>query len=233
MTAFVDDDGNYLDYSGSDIGSTKQCANFYDFKIKGDISATLRIPNNSRNRNALGYYGAQQVDSPAFSKTPFNMVRDGNIISRGYVVIKDSDENSISVFYISGNTNWFQNFNFNLKEIDFRDRYTVSANAWDSRKASTDGIIFPVVDWFAKGQKRGDGFSIMANATQEDCPPFTEVHPCLYLHTLVEEMGRYGGVSIDGDLITDSLFKKIVLTNDGPDTYWPDWAYDYLIWIVS
>lgn len=226
MTSFVDDDGNYLDYSGSDIGITKQVANFFDFKIKGDVSANLTIPNNSQNRKALGYYGAQQIDSPAFSKVPFNMVKDGNTISRGFIVIKDSDDEDINVFYISGNTNWFQNFQFNLKEIDFDDKYTVSGNSWDSRKASTDGIIFPVVDWFAKGQKRGDGFAIAANATQEDLPVFTEIHPALYLHSLVDEMGRYGGVTIGGDLITDALFKKIVLTADGPDIYWPDWAVE-------
>jgi len=186
MTAFVNDEGEYLDYSGDDIGITKQCANFFDFKIKGDISATLKIDNNSQNRKALGYYGAQQIDSPAFSKVPFNMVKDGNIISRGFVVIKDSDEEDINVFYISGNTNWFQNFQFNLKDIDFEDRFTILSSDIDNRKNATEGIIFPLIDWWANGARSSSTMIIHSAPTPDTFPEYNDLHPCLYLHTLVK-----------------------------------------------
>lgn len=222
MTAFVNDEGEYLDYSGADIGTTKQCANFYEFKIKGDVTATLKIPNNSRNRKALGYYGPQQIDSPAFSRASFNMVRDGNTISRGYVVIKDADRDFINIFYVSGNTNWFQNFQFNLKEVDYADKYTVLSNDIDGRKAATEGIIFPVVDWWASAAKSSLDYLRLGVGTQEEFPLINEVHPCIYLHTLVDQMGRYAGVTIDGDLIDDALFRKIIITNSGPEYFVPD-----------
>lgn len=223
MTAFVNDEGEYLDYSGTDIGTTKQCANFYEFKIKGDVSATLKIPNNSVNRKALGFYGAQQVDSPAFSRTPFNMVKDGNIISRGYIVVKEAAEDSLSVFYISGNTNWFQSFQFNLKDIDFPDKFTVLSNDIDGRKAATEGLIFPIIDWWASSSKRSTSYIKTNRApSPEDFPVITELHPCIYLHTLVDQMGRYGGINIEGDLTEDSTFKKIIITPSGPEYYVPD-----------
>jgi hypothetical protein len=226
VTAFVNDEGEYLDYSGSDIGTTKQCANFYDFKIKGDVTATLKIPNNSRNRKALGYYGPQQIDSPAFSRAPFNMVKDGNTISRGYVVIKDADRDFINIFYVSGNTNWFQNFQFNLKEVDYPDKYTVLMSDIDGRKAATEGIIFPLVDWWAGASKNSIEYLRYGFGNPEEFPLLTELHPCIYLSTLVDQVGRYGGVTIGGDLIEDALFKKIILTNDGPHYFVPDKTID-------
>lgn len=221
MTGFVNDDGEYLDYSGPDVGLSKQCANFYEFKIKGDVSVTIKLDNNSQNRKALGYYGAQQEDSPAFTRIQFSMTRDGNVISRGVIVINSSDEKQIECFYLSGNSNWFQGLQFNLKEVDYDDSLTSN---WDTAatKSATSGIIFPMVDWFAKGQKRGNTFVIVQNPTEEDFPLISEIHPMVYLHTIVEEMGKYSGSIIGGDLITDALFKKIVLTNDGPELYFPD-----------
>lgn len=221
MTSFVNDDGEYLDYSGPQVGLSKQCANFYDFKIKGDVSVGIKLDNNSQNRKALGYYGAQQIGSPAFTRVPFSMVIDGNTVSRGAVVIRGSDDDTIDCFYVSGNSNWFQALQFNLKEVNYDDSLTVS---WDTngRKTATSGILFPVVDWFAKGQKRGDGFIQIANPTEEDFPDITEIHPVVYIYTIIDQMAKHAGFVLSGDLITDTLLKKIVLTNDGPELYFPD-----------
>ena len=214
MTAFVNDDGEYLDYSGADVGIVKQCANFFDFKIKGDVSATMKIPNNSHNRDVLGYYGAQQLDSPAFSKIPFSMVKDGNVISRGSLIIKDSDEDTINVFFVSGNTNWFQKFQFNLKEIVYPDSYTVQASSTTRNSTVTDGIVFPLVDWGYNGNRRSRNFYLRAFASY-DGGYIQDTFPCLYMHTLVTHMAEWAGVKIDGDLIDDPLFKKIVITPSG------------------
>lgn len=239
MTAFVNDEGEYLDYSGADVGVTRQVANFFDFKIKGEISATLNVSNNSKNRSVLGFFGTQQVDSPAYSKTPFNMVRDGNIISRGFIVVQSSDEDSISCFYISGNTNWFQDFQFNLKDIVFDDRFTVLGSDVNGRKSSTDGIVFPLVDYWAAGARNGaDYLSIPTPTSAEEVATYQDVHPWLYLHTLVDEMSKYGGVTIGGDLIGkkiggtvdtqdgDALYKKIIISPTGPEYYVPDSIVD-------
>lgn len=235
MTAFVNDSGEYLDYTGPDVGVTRQVANFFDFKIKGEISATLNIDNNSQNRKALGYFGTQQVDSPAYSKTVFNMVKDGNIISRGFIVIQSSDEEKISCFYISGNTNWFQNFQFNLKDVVFEDRFTVLGSDMDGRKSSTEGIVFPLVDYWANGARNGTQYVSYPTAqSAEETAVYLDFHPWLYLHTLVDQMSVYGGIRIGGDLIGtkvggsvdtmdgDALYKKLIISPAGPEYYVPD-----------
>lgn len=224
MTSFVNDSGEYLDYSGEDFGLTKQVATWHDFKIKGDVSVDLKIPNTAENRARLNYYGAQQDE--VTTSSDWTVVKNGNKIMRGSIVIKGNDALNIECFFISGNANWFNSFQFSLKEIDFPDSYTVGAQSFDSRKASTEGIIFPVVDWWAQGQHRGWDFVINANQTQEEQPVFHEIHPCLFLHTIVTEMCNFGGVKMDGDLFTDPILKKMIITNDGPDIFWPDWVIE-------
>jgi len=223
MTSFIDDNGNALDYSGDDFGLTKQAASFYDFKIKGDISVDFNIPNTAKNRDILGYYGINQIDSPAFSKLQFNVIRDGNKISRGYLIIKESNKDAIKCFYISGNTNWFKYFDFNIKDIEFEDRFTVLGSNIDGRKAATEGIIFPLVDWWSRNERRSTSYiKITRGSYPEEFPGLTELFPCIYLHTIVSQMAVYSGVKIEGDLISDPIYRKIIITPSGPEMFVPD-----------
>lgn len=224
MTSFVDDNGNYLDYSGNDFGITKQAASWHDFKLKGDISLDFKLPNTAPNRAALGYYGAQQINSPAFGRQPFTLIRNGNRIMRGNIVIKGSDDISIDCFFISGNANWFNALQFSLKEIDFLDTFNVLANSVNTRKTATEGIIYPLVDWWAAGQHRSTVFLETTNQTQGEGPVFSEWHPCVYAHTVLSQLCQHGGVKIAGDLINDPLFRKVIITPTGPELFWPDWA---------
>ena len=224
MTSFVTDSGEYLDYSGEDFGMTKQVATWHDFKLKGDLSVDFKIPNTTKNRNTLNYYGAQQIDSPAFPSIPFNVIRNGNLLVRGYLVIKTSTEDEINVFFVSGNSNWFNALQFKLNEIDFADSYSVLSTDAITLKSATDGIIFPLVDWFANGQHRSTLFVEPLNQNQLSGPAFSEWFPCIYLHTVLSQLCKHGGIKISGDLIKDPLFIKMVMTPNGPDLYWPDWA---------
>lgn len=223
MTSFIDDNGNVLDYSGADFGLTKQAASWYDFKIKGDISVDFFVPNTAKNRDILGYYGINQISSPAFSKLPFSVIRDGNKISRGYIIIKESTRDSIKCFYVSGNTNWFKYFDFNIKDIEYEDRFTVLGSDIDGRKAATEGIVFPLVDWWGRNERRSTSYiKINTGSYPEEFPTHTELFPCIYLHTIVSQMAVYSGVKIAGDLVNDPIYKRIIITPSGPEIYVPD-----------
>lgn len=220
MTSFVNDSGEYLDYSGEDLGFTKQAASWYDFKIKGDVSLDFRLPNTAPNREKLGYYGPTQI---GFSSQNWTLVRGSNKISRGEIVIKGSNDKEIEAYFVSGNSNWFNLLSSPLKEVDFADSYSVLSTATESLKSATEGIIFPLVDWWANGQHRSTFFVEDINQTQQEGPVFSEWHPCIYLHTVLTQACQSAGIKVSGDLISDPLFKKMVMTPEGPDLFWPDW----------
>lgn len=221
MTSFTSETGSF-NYPDEDFGLTKQAASFFDFKLKGDVSVTIKLPNNSPVREALGYYGAQQISSPALSRQSVTCSKNGNVLAKGYFVIQDSDEDFITGFFISGNSNWFNLLAFNIKDINYQDD-TVQYSSFDSRKAATSGVIFPIVDWCFNGNKRGSSF-VMSLVSTNYPAQVNELFPCYYLHSIFTNITTHTGIKFSGDLFSDALFKKMILTPAGPDLVWPDSA---------
>lgn len=224
MTSFVNDNGDEIQYSGGDLLLTKQVASFRNFKIKGDVSVSFSIPNSSTNRSTLGYFGFQQVNSPVFSQTPFNMVKDGNTITRGYLIIESDNGDELSIFFVSGNANWFRAFDFSCKEIrNYRYRTYWTYFYVDLLKSADRGIIFPQIDWMYQRNKF-DKYTFVANVIDESTSaenpyPYTNIFPCLYVHTLVEELGKVANIKIDGTLINDKFYRSLIITPEGPEIY--------------
>ncbi len=224
MTVFVNDDNEQLTYSGEDILLTKQVASFRDFTIRGDLSVSFSIANSSENRKALGYYGLTQTDSPIFSENKFNLVKDGNVLTRGYIVIEADNQTDLDVFFISGNANWFRSLEFTCKNVrNQRMRFTWNWASANYTKARTYGIVFPVIDW-TFGRQKFDKYNFVTNIIDESTSarsPYSYVNlfPCLYLHTLVTEISKVANIKIAGSLIDDKFYQSLLITPEGPELY--------------
>jgi len=228
---FRDDDGNEIETSG-EIAMTKQSVSFFNSNIKGDVSTTFQIDNNSVNRKTLGYKGPQMLNQVAYTKQAFSRVRNGNILDRGYIVIQSDNGPTLSCFYVSGNSNWFQLLNGLITELD----YSGVTNGKDYTQAftytnvialasSTDGITFPMVDWcFNLNQNIDHYIYLRQNSsfagtlaavfdTEVDWKKnlFT-LYPCFFLHSLVTEIISQNGLKINGSVLDDKLYKTLVVT---------------------
>jgi hypothetical protein len=221
MTSFVDDNGNYLDYSGEDIAITKRAVSIYEFKLRGDITQDFDLDNNSINRLALGYFGVNQVNSPAMSQLPFNMIRNGNFIMRGYFVIRGDNEEHIQCFFISGNSNWFSLLETNIRDFDW-NAYTIDSQNYT--RSADNGMIFPIVDWMFHGEKNEWVYpTLYHTAGQNDgSEVFPSLLPCVYLKTLIDEICSQSGIKLAGNLTTDPFYKNILITPDRMNLQWPE-----------
>ncbi len=232
MTSFVDDNGTYLDYSGEDFTLQKQVASILNLKIKGDVSVNFELDNNSVNRTGLGFYGPLQISSPVLTKIPYNIERNGNRMMRGFIVVQEVNERKLQCFFISGNSSWIADFQFNIQDINLND-FSVAwtYTAMIARKTATSGVVFPLVDWAYKGMKfpamfladrlnlklADDGTGVL---TDGSC----DFYPCLYLHTLLEETFKNAQYVLGGNLLTDQMYKSAILTPESgeltiPETY--------------
>lgn len=218
MTSFVDDDGNYLDYSGDDFTITKQALSITDLRIKGDVSVNFSLDNNSVNRKLLGYFGPMQISSPALTKIPFNLIRNGNTLSRGNIVIQNIDADTLDCYFISGNTGWFNDFQFNIQELNLNDHVrTWNYTNMVATKSATGGIIFPLIDFAYKNEKFYQTFStymnreITENGSTEYVNWFSDFYPCFYLHTLIDEISKDSGYKFSGSLMTDALYLSALI----------------------
>jgi hypothetical protein len=221
MTSFINDDNDQINYGTDDLVITKQVASFRNFKIKGDVSISFNVPNTSTNRKALGYYGFQQINNPTFSKNVFNLVKDGNILMRGYLVIEEDNGKELSLYFISGNANWFRAFDFSCKEIrnnGYQVRWTGTTIV--ASVANTTGIVFPFIDYMFQRQKH-DRYSFCMNISGVDNDDVLNINnfPCLYMSTLVQELAKVANIRINGNLLNDKLYKSLIVTPEGPEIY--------------
>lgn len=227
MTEFVNDNGDYLEYGGDDITFTKQVASFRNFKIKGDFTVSFKLSNNSENRKALGYSNIQQVGNHAFAPNPFKLIRNGNFDKKGFIIIEDDQGpgGDIGCYFVSGNANWFKAFDFPMNQISnsaLQIQWNITAIVGTLGK--TYGIIFPLIDWiyyrnkfdkyWATGPLRGVG-----DPNNTGIP---DMFPCLYIHTLVQELAKIANIRIGGDLLNNQEYKTLIMTPEGPELLDPD-----------
>lgn len=232
MTSFVDDDGNYLDYAGEDFYLTKQIISIFDMDLKGDVSINFTLSGNSLNRKALGYVGIQQTSNPAFSQQAFTVIRNGNNIMKGFIVIQRDLGTELDCFFISGNANWFEVLKFSCRDIRNPD-YTVF---WDSQTGTgigllsgiRSGICFPVIDWWSGGQRFSQYFGnvLLRQAASDVNIQFLDLFPCLFVHTLLEEIAKVADIRLAGSLLTDGTFKNLIVTPGSPDITDPATGFD-------
>lgn len=217
MTSFIDDDGNELIYEGKDFAVTKQVISFHDFKIKGNFSVNLKFSNTAKNRDVLGYFGSEQIN-PVTKKT-FSMIRDGNKIDRGSLVVSAMDKNQIELFFISGNSNLFDQIDFKCNEItttryDIRDIESSISGTW----TNTEGIIYPIVDFVFGGLKNGNVYYTGMNATTETFyGELRELIPCVYVHTILREIFTHANLILQGNILDDPFFLTLIMTPESVD----------------
>ena len=228
MTSFIDDDGNELDYNGKDFSMSKQSLSLINFKIKGDVSVNIKLPNNAKNRAILNIYDRSQLNGAILSRQRFTQVVDGNKVTAGYLAIIKIEDEEFEGFFISGNSNWMNLLAFNIKEIQLNED-SVIINRADENKTKTSGIIFPIIDVAFQGNKVGYAFySFLWNDPGTPTNGanlsgyLTENIPCYYMHSLVSGISRHSNVKINGTLLNDPIFKKLIITPDSMQLMWPD-----------
>lgn len=242
MIVFKNDSGELV--VDQDVLFTKQVATFKNFTIKGDVSVSFTVQNNSYNRSILGYYGFNQIESPILSGVLFSMIRNGVEITRGTLVIEQDTGEELSLFFISGNANWFDLFSFSCKQIrntslqmqaNFRSReisWGITTNNNTSFAIEGPprdyGIVFPWIDTSFKNKRFSFEQSFLSPFTVDPDNPFSpsgsrgdggQLIPCLYVHTLLNELSKVAGVKIDGDILEDKFFRTLVITPESIELF--------------
>jgi hypothetical protein len=218
---FRDTNGRELLFDG-EFAMTKQAVSFNNGSIKGDVSVTFQLDNNSINREILNYKGPLMINQVAFTKQPFDRVNNGNILDSGYIVIQSEDDRFLKCFYVSGNSNWLQLLEGLITELDFSGvtngkNYVKQFNRTNVIATSTEGIVFPFIDWcFAK--KKGNNTYLEANYNESWVDvnndlnfPLIQFYPCFFVHSLASEIFNQAGIKKEGNLFQDQLYKSLAL----------------------
>lgn len=211
MINFVNDANESINVD-AEFALTKRAMSFSYFKIVGDASVNYNLPNNSDTRRILGYYGLNQVSSPALSKQLFRVFKDGFELSRGYIVVQRDLGAVLDCYFIAGNANWINQLNFNFKDVE-NENYTIkwsSANI-STYQTATTGISFPFVDYLFNGQRGGNYFFIRSGytgtlgATADTTDQLADCFPAIYMSSLFQAITYESGIKFSGDLFRISF----------------------------
>lgn len=187
----------------------KRTVSFITWSIRGDFSTDFTVPNDSETRKTLGYTSLNQVDRP--TQKAFRLFSNGNVIADGRVFIKGvSDE--FELFFVSGNTNWINLITGSIKDIDLSAYDTdFDGPTIDSRRNATEGVIFPVIDWYSNYRKMTNAF-VVKPVTGVSVDSFYELYPCFHQKTILSELFKSYGLKIGGNLLDDPIYNSLVLT---------------------
>lgn len=217
---FTNDDGDVLEADG-DLFLTKRATNVLRGTMVGDVSVNFTVDNNSENRKKLGYYGPNMASQVAFFRQPWTITRNGNPFVRGSIVVQRDEGKTLSCFFLSGNSSWFNLLQGLINELDWTGitngvDYRTVLNATNVRASftATSGIIFPLVDWCYDGNKGNmDWFADdVTDSRLDDNLVYCEFYPCLYLHTLMSEIFKQNDLKLAGNILTDRLYQSMIVT---------------------
>ncbi len=216
---FINDDGEVLDFDG-DFAISKRAVSFFNSKILGDVSINFAVDNNSVNRKVLGYDGPQMLNQVAFTRQPFTLMRNGNPFARGFIVIQTDKGATLSCYFISGNSNWINLLNGLITELDYTgvtngvnyEFQLSSTSYWNA----TSGVVEPLIDWaygFNKGSIDNDWSAgqNLVDVKGDTLQSIVDFYPAFYLYTLVDEIAKQNNLKITGNIISDPIYKKLIL----------------------
>lgn len=196
--------GEYLDFNG-DIEISSQIKLFEEIETSnGDYSYDIEVQDNGHNRKILGIPRADVIKS-IYRAVPSEVIDDtGQSIYTGKLQVNRIEGGVISSTFFSGNTEWFAMLSDPLSSLPLY-RYDVEltlANIQASWAQNT-GIVFPILDAGALVTRS------FANLKIED---FTA---CVYVKTLFNEIFNPKGIKVEGDLLSDAIFKKLTTASNG------------------
>jgi len=215
MTYLQNDAGNIIDLP-DDFTLTSSAVDLFNFSIKGDISTTFRLPNNSYYKNSFTYWGPLQQPSQGFNAVYFNLVKNGNVIRRGKLYLEREDWDFMYFCFIGGNANWINKIQEKVKDLVYDDFSMVwKQSQIEATSGATSGFCFPFVDWAYKFYKTKSYYSIqITDVDQNTQKCYNDFYPCFFLKSALQEIFAYYGMQIGGDLLLDPVYQKMIITPD-------------------
>lgn len=191
--------GDYLDFDG-EITLEKQIKLFEDISTAdGDFSYQFEIPKTINNTRILAAPFPDNIIKQTYIRIPAEILSDDGLsVGIGYLRI----EGITSVYecsFFAGNNNWFAALTGSMLDLDFSEfeQDINLANILASWNDSS-GVKYPLVDLGNLSTRSENVFQLI------DFIPF------MFVHTAMEKAFTSAGIKIDGELLLDPQYKKMM-----------------------
>lgn len=202
--------GEFLDFDG-DIEMEKKAKLFENIsENSGDFSYEFQIPDTSGNRAKLGIQDINIVDKLIYRDTGSELLSDsGELIYYGFLKVRNTEGGFINTSFFSGNSNWISKLPSELRDVNLNSFNIKQQDTLNSPllRSADSGVIFPFMD------------SGLLSTRNSRVLNFDDYRPWIYSKTVVESVFNQSGIKFEGDIKTDPIFNRLVLTNNGNEWY--------------
>lgn len=190
----------YLDFD--DVVETELQIRLFDeiSTANGDFSYSFNVPRTNHNLKLLGFPCPDSVKS-IYSDVPCEIIDDSGFkVNTGSLQVGVLNSDGIECSFFGGNSDWFTLINRPMRDLALY-KYDVNLTAANVQASwsDTEGIVFPIFD---TGTLINRSF---ANVTLLD------FKPCFYVKTLFYEIFGQQGIKIQGELMNDATFQKLLV----------------------
>lgn len=201
MIVRVGDDG-FLELE-EQIEVEKKVKLFDDISTtEGDFSYSFVIPKTLNNISIIEVYSVNDSSRRWARRINADLLNDSGVILHvGFIRIESDNEREYRASFFSGNTNWIDELDFDLLDLNWEDFYVPEPSEVGLYNNNTTGIIMPVVD---KGALSTRAYSVL---TYDDFAPF------IYVKDIIQRVSNLTSIKITGDLLKIPEYSKLIVTS--------------------
>jgi len=168
----------------------------------GDFSYSFTIQATTKNRSIFDLFSINQSGKRIYTKIPAIMENSGAPVYFGYIKVERDNEDEIQASFFSGNSNWFNDLDFDLRDFDF-SQYNVdwTLAVISSLESATTGVLFPVIDTGSVSERSYVNWHI------------DELHPFIYVKSAIQTLLNKSGIKLSGDILKDWRYNNLITSN--------------------
>ncbi len=216
----ITDTGEFLDTEGVRIAYSLESFNLKDLAFrKGEFSIDFDLPDTPRNRRLLSYATEDFLSgNTTYQRIEIELLQNGELIKAGYLRIV-AREQSIKTTFFSGASDWIPLLEGSIRDIDLSDfDHTFNTTDITAGLVKESEYVYPLIDYGTWGNTAG--------TTGDRVSPF-DLRPAAYMRDLLIIMFREIGWKLDGELLDDIWFKRLIIPFSNSEfSHKAPWAAD-------
>ena len=200
----ITDSGEFLDTEGVRLAYSLQAFDLTELSNrKGEFSIDFELPDTPPNRKKLSYATEDFLSAnTTYKRINVEILQNGQLVKAGYLRIVQRAEKINATFY-SGASDWISRLTGSIKDVDLSDFDHTFTNAnIQAGLIKEDQFIYPLIDY---------GFLNTVQGIAGDPMDELDLRPAVFMRDLLIIMFREIAWKIDGDLIDDFWFKRLII----------------------
>lgn len=200
-------DGQYLDFD--DFVTMERRVLLFEEAAEpvGDFSYQFSLYPSVKNVSIFNLYSLNIPGVEKFRSIPATIENNGQLLYSGFIKVERKTKKEIQCSFFSGNSNWIEILNFNIRDFDFSEYdKDFTKTEISNRSSATTGLIFPVINTGVMDTRS------YVNWHVDDFQPF------VYCKSIIQTLLNRNGIKLEGDILQDWRYNHLITTNNSEGT---------------